>query len=75
MLAQTPRVRIDTPGMHGSIALIGGRIDDVTLVRYRETLDPNSPEIVLLSPLGSADPASPRPAGWRRAERSMCPGL
>ncbi len=56
MLAQTPRVRIDTPGMHGSIALVGGRIDDVTLVRYRETLDPNSPEIVLLSPLGSADP-------------------
>src|SRR5512144_3416157 len=30
VLAQSPRVRIDTPSLHGSIALIGGRIDDVT---------------------------------------------
>ena len=39
-----------------SIALKGGRIDDVTLARYRETIDPNSPEIVLLSPPGSPQP-------------------
>ena len=56
VLAQTPRIRINTPALHGSIALVGGRIDDVTLARYRETLDPDSPEIVLFSPLGSADP-------------------
>ena len=56
VLAQTPRIRINTPALHGSIALVGGRIDDVTLARYRETLDPDSPEIVLLSPLGSANP-------------------
>ena len=42
--------------IHGSIALKGGRIDDVTLARYRETIDPNSPEIVLLSPPGSPHP-------------------
>ncbi len=54
--AQTPRIRINTPALHGSIALVGGRIDDVTLARYRETLDPDSPEIVLFSPLGSAAP-------------------
>ena len=56
VLAQTPRIRINTPALHGSITLVGGRIDDVTLARYRETLDPDSPEIVLFSPLGSADP-------------------
>ena len=63
LLAAVPRVRIDTPKLHGSIALVGGRIDDVTLVDYRETLDPNSPEIVLFSPLGTSD-AYFAEAGW-----------
>ena len=54
-LGQAPRVKIDAPGLHGSITLVGGRIDDITLARYRETLDPNSPEIVLFSPAGLAD--------------------
>jgi YidC/Oxa1 family membrane protein insertase len=55
-LAQSPRVRIDNGAVHGSVALKGGRIDDVTLARYHETVDPNSPEIVLLSPPGAPHP-------------------
>jgi YidC/Oxa1 family membrane protein insertase len=55
VLAQSPRVRIDTPSVHGSIARIGGRIDDVTLANYHETVDPTSPEIVLFSPQGTPD--------------------
>jgi YidC/Oxa1 family membrane protein insertase len=55
-LAKSPRVRIDTPRVTGSIALTGGRIDDVSLPTYRETVDPNSPPIVLLSPSGSPHP-------------------
>lgn len=49
-LEATPRVRIDTPSIAGSIALIGGRIDDVKLKNYHVTVDPSSPQIVLLSP-------------------------
>ena len=49
-------MRIDNGAIHGSIALKGGRIDDVTLASYRETVDPNSPEIVLLSPPGAPHP-------------------
>ena len=49
-VAETPHVRIDTPALHGSVSLIGARLNNLTLARYRETLDPNSPEIVLLSP-------------------------
>ncbi len=56
VLAATPRIPINTPELHGSIALVGGRIDDLTLVRFRETIDPNSPEIVLFSPPGAAEP-------------------
>ncbi|HXG79800.1 MAG TPA: membrane protein insertase YidC [Methyloceanibacter sp.] len=52
-LAQSPRIEIDTPSLKGSIALKGGRIDDLTLKDYRETVDPNSPQVVLLSPSGS----------------------
>src|SRR5438128_2016929 len=55
-LAASPRVRIDTPSLAGSIALKGGRIDDLSLVKYRETVDPNSPPIVLLAPSGSPHP-------------------
>jgi YidC/Oxa1 family membrane protein insertase len=56
VLAQGERVRIDTPSLHGSIALRGGRIDDLTLSSYRETLQPGSPEVVLLSPTRTENP-------------------
>ncbi len=55
-LAQSPRVKIDAPAIFGSIALKGGRIDDVTFKAYRETVDPKSPRVVLLSPAGSPAP-------------------
>src|ERR1700724_1128803 len=49
-LAASPRIRIDAPRLSGSLALMGGRIDDLALEKYRETVDPNSPPIVLLEP-------------------------
>ncbi len=55
-LAATPRIKIESVKLAGSIALKGGRIDDVSLQKYRETVDPKSPAIVLLSPSGSPQP-------------------
>jgi YidC/Oxa1 family membrane protein insertase len=55
-LAASPRVRIETPSVTGSISLKGGRIDDLSLIKFRETVDPHSPPIVLLSPSGSPAP-------------------
>ena len=55
LLAESPRVAIATPRLHGSIALKGARLDDLTLVEYHETVDPKSPEIVLLTPPGMPD--------------------
>jgi YidC/Oxa1 family membrane protein insertase len=49
-LAASPRVAIETPRLRGSIALRGGRIDDISLTQYRETIDPRSPIITLFSP-------------------------
>ncbi len=50
------RTAIDTPTVDGSINLVGARFDDLQLRKYRETVDPKSPEIVLLSPLGAEHP-------------------
>ncbi|MGW1419281.1 membrane protein insertase YidC [Bradyrhizobium manausense] len=55
-IAASPRVKIDTPRLAGSIALKGGRIDDLALVQYRETVDSKSPPIILYSPSGTAEP-------------------
>ncbi|MCF6303021.1 MAG: membrane protein insertase YidC, partial [Devosiaceae bacterium] len=52
-LANTPRVDIDTPSLIGSINLIGGRIDDLSLKNYRETVEPDSSIISLFSPVGA----------------------
>jgi YidC/Oxa1 family membrane protein insertase len=54
-LKQTPRIAIDTPSIAGSIALKGGRIDDVALKQYRETTKPGSPIVTVLSPREAAD--------------------
>ena len=56
VVAATPRIAINTAALRGSIALKGGRIDDLSLVKYHTTVDPGSPPIVLLSPSGSPEP-------------------
>jgi YidC/Oxa1 family membrane protein insertase len=55
-IAATTRVKIETPTLIGSIALKGARIDDLSLVKYRETVDPGSPPIVLFAPSNTANP-------------------
>lgn len=52
--SQAPRLEIETPRITGSISLQGGRIDDLSLKDYRETLDKNSPIVTLLKPVGEA---------------------
>lgn len=56
VIAASPRVKIDTPSISGSISLTGARIDDVALVKYRETVDPKSPAIELFSPSDTKEP-------------------
>ena len=51
-----PASRSTAPPLIGSINLKGGRIDDVVLRRYTETVDPDSPKVVLFSPSGSPKP-------------------
>lgn len=50
------RVTIDTPSLSGSVALKGGRLDDLTLKRFKVSVTPDSPSVTLLSPEGGPDP-------------------
>jgi YidC/Oxa1 family membrane protein insertase len=56
VVAAAPRILVETPKVKGSVSLRGGRIDDLALTQYRETVDPKSPAIVLLAPSGSPHP-------------------
>ncbi|MDP1732382.1 MAG: membrane protein insertase YidC [Devosia sp.] len=52
-IAATGRVAINTASVDGSINLAGGRLDDLKLKDYRETVERTSPEITLLTPAGA----------------------
>ena len=47
------RIPIETPGLVGSISTLGGRVDDLSLVNYRETQDEDSEIVKLFSPVGT----------------------
>ncbi|KRC81770.1 membrane protein insertase YidC [Sphingomonas sp. Root241] len=66
VLAETPRVAIETPKLRGSINLKGARLDDLVLSQYAETVAKNSPPIRLLSP-GGAKGAYFAQFGWQGA--------
>jgi YidC/Oxa1 family membrane protein insertase len=55
-LSRSPRVTFNTPELIGSIALKGARLDDVRLAKHREELDPKSPPVPVLSPVGGEHP-------------------
>jgi len=64
------RVAIDTPTVDGSLLLKGARFDDLRLKKYRETVNPKSPEIVLLAPQ-STDYPYYAVFGWVSASKSI----
>jgi YidC/Oxa1 family membrane protein insertase len=69
--ASAPRVAIDTPRLLGSLSLAGGRIDDLQLRDYKETLDADSADVRLFAPVGGAADITAKPYyavyGWQAA--------
>jgi len=54
-VADADRIKINTPRLEGSLSLLAGRIDDLRLKDYTETIEEGSPIVTLLSPEGSAN--------------------
>ncbi|TMJ31155.1 MAG: membrane protein insertase YidC [Alphaproteobacteria bacterium] len=69
-LARSPRVTFATPELLGSIALKGARIDDVRLAKHREELDPKSPPVPVLSPVGVEHPYYAE-FGWSSSDEAV----
>ena len=63
-VAELPRIPIDTPRIEGSINLLGGRVDDLSLRDFRETTDPGSDIVEFLRP-EAQDEAFYALYGWR----------
>ena len=53
VIAQSPRVRIATPRLAGSLNLRGAVVDDLVLTTQRETIAKDSPPVRLFSPDGT----------------------
>ena len=72
VLAEGQRIPIDTPAIKGSINLVGARIDDVTLSKYRQTIEKDSPAVRLFAP-GGTEAAYFASIGWS-AQGIVVPG-
>ncbi len=55
-ISQDTRIIIENAKIKGSLRLKGARFDDISLKLYRETLNPDSPNIVLFAPAGTDKP-------------------
>lgn len=70
--ANSPRLKIEAPRVNGSISLLGGRIDDVVLRDYRETIQPDSPHVRLLEARSDPQPTYAQ-FGWTAPEGTRVP--
>jgi len=70
VLAESRRVLLQSENLTGSIDLDNGRIDDIVLRQYRESVDPESDNIIFLSPAGSQDPYFAE-FGWVGAQNTF----
>lgn len=72
VLAESSRVAIETPSLRGSINLVGARLDDITLNKYRQSIDKHAEPVRLFSPAG-AKGAYFASTGWS-AQGIIVPG-
>ena len=56
IISESSRINIGNDLIEGTLALTGGRIDDILLKNYFETLEDGSQNIKLFSPKGSVNP-------------------
>ena len=55
-LAQDRRIRINNTNLSGTIRIKGSRFDNLTLKKYKQTLEEDSPDVDLLAPASTESP-------------------
>jgi YidC/Oxa1 family membrane protein insertase len=64
------QVKVETPSLRGSISLTGARLDDLLLLNYKETTDPESGPVRLLAPAGTKN-AYYMESGWISSDKNI----
>ena len=76
--SDSPSLPIRTPSLKGSLSLKGARIDDLRLVKYRQTVEKESPAVQLFSPPDEKGESGYfAEIGWRRlspSDKTAIPG-
>ncbi|MEH0831843.1 membrane protein insertase YidC [Anaplasma bovis] len=67
---RVPRVKFGNSSVEGSVALVGGILDDLSLSKYKVSIDNDSPNVHLMSPEGTAD-SSMVEFGWIDIEHKI----
>lgn len=70
VLSQDKRIKISTPSLFGSIRVKGGRLDDLYLAKYKQTLENDSPDVELFSPAKTQNPYYAE-FGWLATEPNI----
>lgn len=70
VLSQDKRIKISTPSLFGSIRVKGGRLDDLYLAKYKQTLENDSPDVELFSPAKTQNPYYAE-FGWLTTEPNI----
>nr|QJR98242.1 membrane protein insertase YidC [uncultured Alphaproteobacteria bacterium] len=70
VLQSSKRIEIDNGAIRGSIRVAGGRIDNLWLSKYKQTLSPNSPDVELFAPAKTANPYYAE-FGWLASDNSL----
>lgn len=70
VLSQDKRIKISTLSLFGSIRVKGGRLDDLYLAKYKQTLENDSPDVELFSPAKTQNPYYAE-FGWLATEPNI----
>ena len=72
ILNASPRIKINSPKLTGSISLKGAQFDDLTLTGYKETIEADSKNVKLLSPV-NGNSGYLATLGWWSTSQSKIP--
>ncbi|MBO7556596.1 MAG: membrane protein insertase YidC [Alphaproteobacteria bacterium] len=70
VLRASPRVDILNNDLQGSIRLVGGRIDNIKLRRYKQSLEKASPDVELFAPAKTKNPYYAE-FGWLSNDKNL----
>ena len=72
ILNASPRIKINSPKLIGSISLKGAQFDDLTLTGYKETIEADSKNVKLLAPV-NGNSGYLATLGWWSTSQSKIP--